>query len=49
MKTETKSQAITVKNTLLKEGKNASIYKFATKRKYQYFVGNWWEWLAQIS
>jgi hypothetical protein len=26
-----------------------NIYKFVGKRKYKFFVGNWWEWLAQIS
>jgi len=49
MKTQTKAQAIAIKNAFVKEGKNVSIYKFATKRKYQYFVGSWWEWLAKIS
>ena len=30
-------------------GLNFSTYKFATKRKYQYFSGTWYDWLAVIS
>lgn len=50
MKAETKKQANTAKKDLLAKGKTGvGVYKFATKRKNQFFVGTWWEWLAAIS
>lgn len=49
MKAQTKSEAIKIKKQLISEGKNASIFKFAGKRKWQFFIGNEWQWLAAIS
>lgn len=50
MKTTTKKEAFKVKENLIKQGKkNVTIYKFATKCKYQFFVGTYWEWLLKIS
>lgn len=49
---ETKKDAIKIKKELLtnsKIEKNINIYKFSTKRKYQFFIGTWWEWLTKIS
>ena len=50
-KCETKVEARNLKERLKNErvGGEISIYRFATPRKYQFFVGNQWEWLAQIS
>jgi hypothetical protein len=49
-KAQTKASAIKLKKQMIAEGKTCiDIYKFATKRKWQYFIGNWWEWLRQIS
>ena len=49
-KAQTKRQAVTILKQLNAIGKSrVEIWKFATKRKYQFFVGDWWEWLAQIS
>jgi hypothetical protein len=49
MKLQTKREAIKAKKEFLDKGKSVNIYKFAEKRKYQYFVGTWWEWLSKIS
>ena len=49
MKTQTKKEAIKAKKVLTSKGKDAHIYKFASKRKWQYFVGTYFEWLLQIS
>jgi len=50
-KCETRKEARKLKEKIMAERKTdgISIYKFATPRKYQFFVGNWWEWLAMIS
>lgn len=49
-KAQTKREANKMKAKMFAEGKtNVDVYKFATKRKWQYFIGGWWEWLAQIS
>ncbi|MCT4190235.1 hypothetical protein HZP50_06985 [Elizabethkingia anophelis] len=49
-KTQTKKEAIALKKRLIQEGKtDIHIYKFAGKRKWQYFVGDWWQWLGLIS
>lgn len=50
MKFETKKQALGfIKSERLKGKTNLTIQKFATKRKKQFFVGTWSEWLLQIS
>lgn len=50
MKTETKAEAIKAKKELIAKGKTGiTIFKFATKRKKQFFVGDWWQWMSQIS
>lgn len=49
MKAQTKRQANAIKKQLQAKGKNVDVYKFATKRKYQFFVGTWNQWLLQIS
>jgi len=49
MKAKTRKEALKIQIDLLKNGKSASIYKFYGKRKYKYFIGNWWQWLSAIS
>lgn len=49
MKTQTKKEAIKAKKDLIAKGKDAHIFKFTGKRKWQFFIGSWWQWLAQIS
>jgi hypothetical protein len=43
---KTQKEALTIQK---QSKKNVSIFKFATKRKFQFFVGTWNEWLLQIS
>ncbi len=49
MKAQNRKEANQLKKKLIAQGKQVQVYKFASKRKFQFFVGNWWEWLAQIS
>lgn len=49
MKTQTKIEAIKAKKMLIAKGKSVDIFKFTGKRKWQFFIGSWWDWLAQIS
>ncbi len=51
MKAQTRSEAKRKKVELQKKQPSSQIgiYKFAGKRKYQFFIGNWWQWLLQIS
>lgn len=51
-KVESRKEANKIKKELLAKAKDSqqiSVYKFATKRKFQFFVGTWWEWLSVIS
>ena len=49
MKAQTKKEANKIKAQLIKQGKDAHIYKFTGKRKFQFFIGSWWQWLGAIS
>ncbi len=49
MKTQTKIAALKAKKSMINEGIDAHIYKFAGKRKWQYFIGTYWQWMIQIS
>jgi len=49
MTAKTRKEANKIKKKLIENGKSVSVYKFANKRKNQFFIGNWWDWLAKIS
>lgn len=48
-KAKTKREAVEILKQLQESGRiNVEIYKFSTKCKFQFFVGNKWEWLDYL-